>query len=89
MHYQLSNGKVIYLTVEQYLDLSDEDIQYLIAHDFGEHAPNPFTDSVVISGKEEKHYDFDYLPDDETENDVISDDDPFDDIVDISDSLDY
>ena len=33
MLYQLPNGKVIHLTVEQYLDLTDLDIQHLIALD--------------------------------------------------------
>ena len=36
MLYQLPNGKVVFLTIEEYLDLTDEDIQYLMALDFGE-----------------------------------------------------
>ena len=49
--YQLLNGKVIRLTIEQYIDLSDEDIAYLISIDYGEVASNPWMGSV-ISGRE-------------------------------------
>jgi hypothetical protein len=92
MYYQLPNGKVIYLTIEQYLDLTDEDVQYLMAHDAGEHINNAFSDSAVIQNEKEKYYDFDYLPDDENDpvngQDIMSDDQPFDDIIDITGPLD-
>lgn len=88
MWYQLSNGKVIFLTIEQYLDLTDEDEQYLMSLDAGEYAANPFTDSAVVENTKEKYYDFDYLPDDESSDDIISDDIPFDDIIDLTGPLD-
>lgn len=88
MHYQLPNGKVIFLTIEQYLDLTDEDEQYLMSLDAGEYAANPFTDSAVVENTKEKYYDFDYLPDDESDDDIISDDLPFDDIIDLTGPLD-
>ena len=88
MLYQLPNGKVIFLTIEQYLDLTDEDEQYLMSLDAGEHALNPFLESAVLQNTKEKYYDFDYLPDDESCDDIISDDTPFDDIIDLTDSLD-
>jgi len=47
MIYQLPNGKVINITIEQYLDLSDEDIQYLISIDYGNFARSPFTGSAI------------------------------------------
>ena len=85
MLYQLPNGKVIYLTVEQYLDLTDLDIQYLMSIDYGDHIVNPFTDSAVVQNTKENYYDFDYLPDDESDyNNIISDDEPFDEIIDLS-----
>jgi hypothetical protein len=87
MLYQLSNGKVISLTIEQYLELTDEDVQYLMSLNAGEYALNPFTDSAVLENTKEKYYDFDYLTDDESEN-IISDDEPFDDIIDLSTDLD-
>jgi len=87
-YYQLANGKTIYLTIDQFLDLTDEDIQYLISVDYGKQYLNPFNDSAVFSQVVEKSYDFDYLPDDESDDNIISDDIPFDDIIDLTDSLD-
>ena len=83
MLYQLPNGKVIYLSIEQYLELTDLDVQYLMSIDYGDHIVNPFTDSAIDINTKEKYYDFDYLTDDESEN-IISDDEPFDDIIDLS-----
>jgi hypothetical protein len=54
MLYQLPNGKVIFLTIDQYLDLTDEDVQYLMSLDAGEHALSPFTDSAVVENTKEK-----------------------------------
>lgn len=88
MLYQLPNGKIIFLTIDQYLDLTDEDIQYLMSIDAGEHASSPFTDSAVVENTKEKYYDFDYLPDDESIDNIISDDEPFDDIIDLTGPLD-
>jgi len=89
MLYQLPNGKVIFITIEQFLELTDEDIQYMMSLDYGEHATSPFTDSAVIQNTKEPYYDFDYLPNDETTEEPISDDEPFDDIIDLSGPLDY
>lgn len=88
MLYQLPNGKVIFLSIDQYLDLTDEDVQYLMSLDAGDHASSPFLDSAVYQNTKEKYYDFDYYVDDENEsNNVVSDDAPFDDIIDLNDSL--
>jgi hypothetical protein len=89
MLYQLPNGKVINLTIEQYLDLTDEDIQYMISIEYGEYALNPFSNSAVVENTKEKIYDFDFLPDDEKIDNKISDDEPFDDIIDLDSFLDY
>ena len=88
MLYQLPNGKVIYLSVEQFLELTEQDIQYMMSIDFGDHIVNPFTDSAIIKNQKEKVYDFDYLPDDDGVNEIPSDDQPFDDIIDLSGPLD-
>ena len=89
MQYQLPNGKVVHLSIEEYLDLTDEDIQYLMSIDYGEHIRDPFTGSAVEKNTTEKYYDFDYLSvDDEILDNIISDDIPFDDIIDLSDNLD-
>ncbi len=79
MLYQLANGKVIYLTVDQYLDLTDLDIQYLISQNSGNYIANPFADSAITTNSKDHSYDFDYQPDDE-----ISDNESFDDPIDLS-----
>jgi len=88
MQYSLPNGKVVNLSLEEYLDLTDEDIQYLMSLDYGDYVSDPFTGSAVEKNKQHKYYDFDYLPDDESEDNVISDDEPFDDIIDLTGPLD-
>jgi len=89
LYYQLSNGKTVYLTVEEYLDLTDADIQYLMSLDYGESILDPFQGSAVEKNKSEKFYDFDYLAsDDEAVNNIASDDQPFDDIIDLTGDLD-
>ena len=89
MQYQLPNGKVVHLSIEEYLDLTDEDIQYLMSIDYGEHIRDPFSGSAVENNTKEKYYDFEFLPqDDEDLNNIISDDIPFDDIIDLSNNLD-
>ena len=51
MNYQLPNGKVIYISIEEYLSLTDEDIQHLIALDYGDVVANPFSGSAVDTKK--------------------------------------
>lgn len=88
MLYQLPNGKVVHLSTDEFLDLTDEDIQYLMSLDYGEYIKDPFSGSAVEKNTKEKYYDFDFLrQDDEDINDIISDDDPFDDIIDLSDDM--
>jgi len=90
MVYQLPNGKVIYITIDQYLDLTEEDIQYMMSINHGDHASNPFTNSAITENIKEEYYDFDYLnTDDNDDHEIdITDDQPFDDIIDLSGSLD-
>lgn len=80
MKYQLPNGKVIFISIEEFLDLSDEDIQYLISIDYGEYVPNPFSDL----DKQHHYYDFDDALFEDDEDTNIGTDNPFDDIVDLS-----
>ena len=84
MYYQLPNGKVITITIEEYLEITDLDIQYLMSIDYGEHIIDPFTGSAV-----EKHsvkeYDFDFVSLDENDiNNIADESSPFDDIIDLS-----
>jgi len=86
--YQLGNGKVIYLSIEQYLDLTDLDIQYLISQDSGDHIIHPFADSAINKNTKETYYDFDDTSDDDISYDNPLNDHSFDDIVDLSDPTD-
>lgn len=95
MLYQLPNGKTIYLTIEEFLSLTDQDLQYLVSLDLGEAILNPFKGSATVDKSQpEKEYDFDYLINDEEDepyfNTLISGDDEifFDDIIDIPDDMD-
>jgi hypothetical protein len=47
--YQLPTGKIIYLSLEEFLDLTDQDIQYLISVNAGHYSPvrNPFMGSAI------------------------------------------
>jgi|688.fasta_scaffold14722_19 hypothetical protein len=49
MLYQLPNGKVIEISTEQYLELTDEELEYLIAYNYGEILENPWFGSVLNS----------------------------------------
>ena len=51
MNYQLPNGKVIYISIEEYLSMTDEDIQYFIPSDYGDTVINPFSGSAVDTKK--------------------------------------
>ncbi len=89
MLYQLPNGKVVHLTIEEYLSLTEEDIQYLMSIDYGEHIRDPFTGSAVETNTREKYIDTEFLPmEDYDLNDMPSDDLPFDDIIDLQGPMD-
>ena len=47
MIYQLPSGKTIELSLEQYLEMTDEDIEYIVAFDYGEEINNPFYGSTI------------------------------------------
>ena len=46
MLYQLPNGKVIQLSIDQYLALTDQDLQYLVAINYGETITSPWYNSI-------------------------------------------
>jgi hypothetical protein len=85
MYYQLPNGKVVHISVEEYLNLKDRDVQYLLSINAGEYISNPWSGSSIskteepeIKEEEEEEvnevetYFEDYFPDD---NDIP--DEPF------------
>lgn len=47
MFYQLPNGKVIEISTEQFVEMSDEELEYLIAYNYGEHMENPWYGSIL------------------------------------------
>ena len=47
MIYQLPNGKIIRLSLEEFLNLSDEEITYIESLDIGESASTPWTGSAL------------------------------------------
>lgn len=71
MLYQLPNGKVITLTVEEYLDLTDTDIQYLVSLDAGEGSVSPWHQSAIRSSRYVNLSDIDTSIDYEYEDDEV------------------
>ena len=65
MLYQLPSGKVIYLSIEEYLNMSDLELHQLVHSGLGEDAPHP---AKVYKYKEDK-------PDDDEPIDMTSTDD--------------
>lgn len=47
MLYQLPTGKVIEISTEQFLEMTDEELEYLIAYNYGESLENPWFGSVL------------------------------------------
>lgn len=47
MIYQLPNGKAIEISTEQYFNMSDDELEYLIAYNYGEHIENPWHSSIL------------------------------------------
>jgi hypothetical protein len=49
MIYQLPNGKVIEMSTEQFIELSDEEIEYMVAFNYGEIVENPWFGSAILN----------------------------------------
>lgn len=49
MLYSLPNGKVIEISVEQYLEMDDEEFEYLLSINYGESIEDPFFGSILES----------------------------------------
>lgn len=47
MLYQLPNGKVIEMSTEQFVEMSDEELEYLIAYNYGDVVENPWLGSIL------------------------------------------
>jgi hypothetical protein len=57
MLYQLPNGKVIEMSTEQYFDMSDEELEYLVAYNYGEVLENPWFGSILSKADNSKSED--------------------------------
>lgn len=80
MLYQLTNGRTVYMTIEEFLGLTHEEEQYLISINYGEVVNNPFfgqfsgkrsrdeeEDEDIESIENSNLYDFLELPDENLE----------------------
>lgn len=76
MLYQLSNGKVVEMSVEDYLSMSDADLQNLVGYNHGEFTNNPWLHSAL--GEEQ-------IIDDDEEEALIKE---LDDVSDLEKLLD-
>lgn len=47
MLYQLPNGKVIEISTEQFVEMTDEELEYLIAYNYGDDQENPWFGSIL------------------------------------------
>lgn len=47
MFYQLPTGRVIEISTEQYFEMSDEELEYLIAYNYGDIVENPWYGSIL------------------------------------------
>ena len=90
----MPNGKVIQITIEQYLEMTDEDIQYMMSVNFGDYAASPWHGASIsrkrIKSNEETDTSIDYTVEDEEKNcggTVLEEDVLLDEFPDISDDM--
>lgn len=63
MYYQLPNGKVIELSTEQYFEMSDDELEYMIVYNFGDIVENPWYGSVLTKHVKPDIEDLEVFPD--------------------------
>lgn len=86
MLYQLPNGKTVHLSLDEILDLTDQDIQYLMSTNAGESINNPFHGSVISKPGKRVPLDEDLFEEEEEETsqeDLYLDDISLDDLPDV------
>lgn len=57
----LPNGKTIEMSVDQYLSMTDEDYQYLVAAGVGEEISDPFHNSYIKHGENYSEEEFEEI----------------------------
>jgi hypothetical protein len=86
MIFQLPNGKIVHLTIEEYLDLTEEDIQYLTSVNIGSNTPNnPFHGSVIKNPNSRPSKPFDKSIDFNSDDDEVK---PSDSQINLDDLID-
>lgn len=84
MIYQLPTGKIVYISLEVYLDLTEEDIQFMIAHANGNSPNNPFHGTAMkASSKDKSEDETDEEPHDNSIDYWADDDEAFEEPVDL------
>jgi len=73
----LPNGKVVEMSLEQYLRMTDEDFQFMVAQNWGEEINDPFHCSVLEYGE------YTDIPIPETFAEEIKIEDEIEDLTDI------
>jgi hypothetical protein len=58
MIYQLPTGKAIEISLEQFLEMTDDDLDYLNAYNVGEPIEDPWFGSVLTTGSKEEDSSF-------------------------------
>lgn len=71
MIYQLPNGKIIHISTEQFLDMTDQDIQDLMAGNHGEYPESQWQDSAIKKPRKPQEKDFDKSIDYQEESEEI------------------
>lgn len=78
MLYQLPNGKCIEISIEQYLRMSDDELNMYVAYGYGEEINDPFALSVLKYGSgAEKEQIF-------NEDSIIEEDEYIEDLTDVT-----
>lgn len=78
MLYQLPNGKCIEISIEQYLRMSDDELNMYVAYNYGEEINDPFALSVLRYGSSpEKEPLFD-------ENSITEEEEYIEDLTDVT-----
>jgi hypothetical protein len=74
MLFSLPNGKVIEISIDQFFDMTDEDLEYLIGLNYGEAIQNPFFGSIIESPEfidtPDVYYELEIPPADEIDNSI-------------------
>jgi hypothetical protein len=75
MLYQLPNGKVIEISLEDYLEMTDIDFQNIMAFNLGEHINNPWVNSAIDEDEDPEEEDIVKELPEVTDSDKLEDQD--------------